>query len=124
MDIGTQKMKTLLYLAAVLTLGLFAGCQSGKEPGSTSHALVQINNHMLAEIQQTTAKVFGEDGYTQTYSTPELMVFERPGSRRDALKYGGWTGEGVTMQVRVAFTALAGGSYRLQADAYSVQNAS
>ena len=50
------------------------------------------------------------------------MIFERQGSRRDAAKYGGWSGEGVTMRVRVAFTELAGGSYRLQADVSAVQN--
>ena len=50
------------------------------------------------------------------------MVFERPGSRADALKWGGWWGEGVIMRVKVVVSELANGGCLLQADAYAVQN--
>jgi len=117
-----MKLNSLIQLAALLGLLLVTGCQSAHEPGGTSHAVVQINGHSLDEIQQTTAVVFGEEGYSLGGRTPDQMLFQRPGSRRDAAKYGGWSGDGVTMRVRVDFTALAGGSYRLQADAYAQQN--
>jgi len=39
------------------------------------------------------------------------MVFERPGSRSDALKWGGWSGKGVTMRVKVRLSQLANGGY-------------
>jgi hypothetical protein len=85
---------------------------------------VQINGHSLQEILQTTAAVFGEEGYSPGMSSDTQMVFERPGNRRDAAKWGGWSGEGVTMVVKVAFRELAGGSHLVQADAYARQNAS
>jgi hypothetical protein len=113
-----------LLLTGLFCLSLLSACQSAREPGGTSHAVVQINGRTLKEIQDTTAVVFGEEGYSLRSRSAAQMVFSRPGSRRDAAKYGGWSGEGVTMQVRVAFTELAGGSYRVQADAYAEQNAS
>jgi hypothetical protein len=88
-----------------------------------SHASARIQGRTVAEIQQTTTAVFREEGYGLTLSTPMEMVFERPGSRRDALKWGGWTGQGVTMRVKVQLSRMLDGNYLLQADAYAVQNA-
>jgi hypothetical protein len=117
-----MKPKPLHTLAGLLCLLLFTGCQSANQPGSASHAVVQINGRSLAEIQRTTSVVFGEESYSLGTTSPEMMIFERPGSRRDAAKYGGWYGEGVIMRVKVGFRELAGGSYLLQADAYAGQN--
>ena len=106
----------------VLAVTLLCGCQSTKQPGSQSHASVQLNNRPLSEVQATTATVFREDGYRLAFSSAEEMVFERVGSRADALKWGGWTGNGVIMRVKVKFNALGESAYLLQADAYAVQN--
>jgi hypothetical protein len=120
-----MKIKThkLLFLG-LLTLSLpgLVGCQSAKEPGSMSHAAVRIQGRPVADIQQTATAVFREQAYALATATPEEMVFERPGSRRDALKWGGWTGQGVTMRVKVRLIAALDGGYLLQADAYAVQN--
>jgi hypothetical protein len=115
-------MKPFFFSLLLLCAALMAGCQAAHEPGGTSHAVVQVSGHSLEKIQQTTAVVFGEEGYSLAMSSPDAMIFDRAGSRRDAAKYGGWSGEGVTMRVRVDFTELAGGSYRLQADVSTVQN--
>jgi hypothetical protein len=116
-------VKLLLSVTGLLVLLLSSACQSAHEPGGTSHAVKQIQGRSLEEIQKTTAEVFGAEGYTERGRNPEMMVFDRAGSRRDAAKYGGWSGEGVTMRVRVGFTGLAGGNYRLQADATAVEDA-
>ena len=87
-----------------------------------NHASARIRGHSLAEIQQTTTAVFREAGYAQTLSSPVEMVFERPGSRSDARKWGGWLGEGVTMRVKIQLSEMTDGSHLLQADAYAVQN--
>ena len=50
------------------------------------------------------------------------MVFDRPGSRRDALKWGGFLGAGVTMRVKVRLSVMLDGDQLVQADAYAVQN--
>jgi len=108
--------------AAILSLLLATGCRSAKEPGSMSHASVQIKGQPISEIRQTTEAVFSESGYALTLNGSGQMVFERLGSRRDALKWGGWTGEGVVMRVKVRITEMPQGACLLQADAYAVQN--
>ena len=118
------RMQFDTFVAGLLALGAvsLAGCQSAKEPGSMSHAAVQIQGRSLADIQQTTTAVFREESYALTTASPEAMIFERPGSRQDALKWGGWSGQGVTMRVKVRLTEMLDGGYLLQADAYAVQN--
>jgi hypothetical protein len=111
-----------LFALLAMCVGGLIGCQSAREPGSMSHASVQIQGHQVAEIQQTATTVFREQAYALATATPEEMVFERPGTRRDALKWGGWAGQGVTMRVKVRLTAMLNGGYLLMADAYAVQN--
>jgi hypothetical protein len=75
-----------------------------------SHAVVQISGRTVADIQQTATAVFREEGYALSLNTAEMMVFERPGSRRDAIKWGDIGGRGVTMRVMVKLsTTLDGG---------------
>ena len=105
-----------------LSLAAFVGCQSAKQPGTMSHASVQVQGHSVAEIQQTATTVFREEGYALASASPEEMVFERPGSRRDAVKWGGWAGEGVTMRVKAGLSKMTDGSYLVEAVAYAVQN--
>ena len=88
-----------------------------------SHASVEIKGHSVAEIQQTATAVFREEGYALAGATPQQMVFDRPGSRRDALKWGGFAGNGVTMRVKVGLSGTLDGGQLLLADAYAVQNA-
>ena len=108
----------------LLTLSLIGlvGCQSAKQPGSMSHASVQIQGRSVVEIQQTATAVFREAGYASVLAATEEMVFERPGSRRDALKWGGWLEQGVTMRGKGRVSEMLNGSYLLQADVYAVQN--
>lgn len=108
--------------SALLGLLFLTGCQSAKQPGSQSHAAVQIQGRPVAEIQQTATAVFREEGYALALATPREMVFERPGSRRDAVKWGGLAGQGVTMRVKVQLSVMLDGGQLLQADAYAVQN--
>ncbi|MEY4388267.1 MAG: hypothetical protein RLY20_3550 [Verrucomicrobiota bacterium] len=110
----------LFAFASWLLVGL-TGCQSGTEPGSQSHAVVQIKGHSLAEIQTATTAVFTEAGYWPKLAQPDQMMFERPGSRRDAVKWGNIAGGGVNMRVKVLFSVLPNGNQLLQADAYAVQ---
>jgi len=108
----------------VLVLTSLLGCQSTKQPGSMSHASVRLRGHTAEEIVRTTAVVFDEAGYAQAPASDSTaqMVFERPGSRRDALKWGGWSGAGVTMRVKVGMTSMVDGSVLLVADVFAVQN--
>lgn len=115
-----------ILFRGLLIFGLagVVGCQSARQPGSMSHAFVQIQNHSLAEIQEATTAVLHEAGYALTLSTSDEMVFDRLGSRWDAFKWGGWiTGQGVTMRVKVRVSEPPTGGCLLQANAYAVQDA-
>jgi len=114
--------KLAIFALLILCLAGLVGCQSSKQPGSMSHASVQIRGRSLAEIQQTTTAVFHGEGYALGRSTSEEMVFDRPGTRRDALKWGGWSGQGVTMRVKVSMSGTLEGGYLLGATAYAVEN--
>ncbi len=117
-----NKFPSRFCLAWVAVLGvLLVGCQSGKQPGSASHASVLIAGHSSEEIQQTVTTVFQEAGYGVALSLPTQMVFERPGSRRDAIKWGNIGGGGVNMRVKVQFSTFPDGRRLVQADAYAVQ---
>jgi len=120
----TARIQFNTFVAGLLALGTVSlvGCQSAKQPGSMSHASVQVKGHPLEDIRLTTTAVFREAGYSLVAASPEEMVFERPGSRRDAAKWGGWSGEGVTMRVKVGLSKMTDGGYLLEADAYAVQN--
>jgi hypothetical protein len=111
-------------LFGLMSLGLtcLLGCQSANQAGSMSHASVPIQSRSLADIQQITTSVFREEGYALAGATPDQMVFQRPGTRRDALKWGGWAGQGVTIKVKVGMSRTLGGGYLLEANAYAVQN--
>jgi hypothetical protein len=112
------------FVAGLLALGAvsFVGCQSARQPGSMSHASVQVKGHSLEDIRQTATAVFRDAGYSLVATSQEEMVFDRPGSRRDAAKWGGWSGEGVTMRVKVRLSRMLDGAQLLQADAFAVQN--
>ena len=118
---------TTLLTAALALLALCAaslvGCQSSKQPGSSSHASVTVKGHSDAEIRQVTKAVFAEDQYSLRSEGADYMEFQRPGSRRDALKWGGWTGEGVVIRAKVRMTKLADNSCLLQLDMFAVRDA-
>jgi hypothetical protein len=118
---------SIIFAAAPMVLALcaasFVGCASSNQAGSYSHGAVTIKGRSDAEIRQVTKTVFAEDGYAFASEGPEYMEFQRPGSRRDALKWGGWDGEGVVVRAKVRMTKLADDSYVLQLDMFAVHDA-
>ena len=124
-------MKTICHttlLTAALTLlavcaASLVGCRSANQPGSSSHASVTIKGHSDAEIRQATKAVFAADAYSLRSESADFMEFQRPGSRRDAVKWGGWTGEGVMIRAKVRMTNLADNSCLLQLDMFAVRDA-
>ena len=105
---------------------LGSGCHSS-QPSSASFASVVIHNHSLAEVQQTTAQVFRENGYFSAVTGPNTMLFEREGSRANDIAYNGiagsYYGEKSKVRVRGEVVELGGNSWRLQCQAFMVRNA-
>lgn len=116
-------LSRLIPLLCLSLLPLLSGCQSAREPGSSSMASVRIEGATRDQVVAATKAVFSEDGYTLTANSPSELVFQRQGSRRDALKYGGWFGEGVVMRVNVRFSPAGDGAELVQADVRAVRNA-
>jgi len=116
-------MKSIGNLLCIggFSLLLVTGCQSSK-PGSSSHAAVEIKGHSATEIQDTTVAVFAENGYTLRTNTPVLMLFDRPASTGEKLKYGDWYNDGMRIQVKARLQSEPGQTYLLRADVYSVQD--
>jgi hypothetical protein len=120
-------IRTLLWFSTLLLSLLcaagLAGCASSKQPGGYSHGAVTIKDRSDAEIRQVSKAVFAENQYALKSEGADYMEFERPGSRRDALKWGGWFGEGVVIRAKLKMTKLADNSCLLQLDMYSVRDA-
>ena len=109
-------------LLALCAVGL-VGCKTSEKPGSSSHASVTVKGRSDKEIRQVTKVVFGEQGYVLASERAEYMEFQRPGSRSDALKWGGWSGDGVVIRAKVRMTRLADDSCLLQLDMFVVRDA-
>ena len=118
---------TTLVAAVPMLLALCAaaliGCQSAKQPGSSSHGSVIVKGRSDAEIRQVTKTVFAEDGYMFVAEEAEFMEFQRPGSRRDELKWGSWYSQGVVIRAKVKLTKLGDEGRLLQLDMFAVRDA-
>lgn len=116
-------MKSISTLFSLVALSLFlvAGCQSSK-PGSSSHAAVEIKGHSATEVQNTTVAVFAENGFTLRTNTPVLMLFDRPATTGEKVKYGDWLNDGMKMQIKVRLQSQPEQTYLLRADVYAVQD--
>jgi hypothetical protein len=112
-------------VAGLLALGAagLAGCQSSQPSSGYSQGLLTIKGHTDAQIRQVTKAVFAEDGYAFVSEGGEGFVFQRPGTRGDALKYGGWYSEGVVLRAKVRMTEMGVDSYVLKLDMFVVRNA-
>jgi hypothetical protein len=114
-----------LFVAGLLALCAVSlvGCQSANQAGGYSHGAVTVKGRSDAEIRQVTKAVFAENGYALLSEGAAFIEFQRPGTRRDALKWGGWYGEGVMVRAKVRITNLAEDSRVLQLDMYAVRDA-
>ena len=115
-----------MVATAFFTLLISTGCHTG-QPASASFASVVISGKTPAEICQTTAAVFAEDGYRARSLSPDNMVFEKEASRGQSLAYSGvvdtYYGATTVVRVRAQVVELAPGSNRLQCTAGMVRNA-
>ena len=108
----------VMFLSAMLVTG--CATMSGKAKGMAS---VEISNAATAQIAATTKKVFINDGYELARQSSSTMVFLKPGSRMDDLKYGGLINEeGVWVQAVLNISEKANGIHWLSCDVYMVKN--
>jgi hypothetical protein len=114
--------RSALFLSVVFfSAMLVTGCavMSGKAKGMAS---VEISNATTAQISAATKKVFINDGYEVNKQSPTTIVFLKPGSRMDDIKYGGLMNEeGVWVQAVLNISEKANGIHWLSCDVYMVK---
>ena len=107
----------VIFFSAILATG--CATMSGKAKGMAS---VEISNATTAQIAATTKKVFINDGYELARQSSSTMVFLKPGSRMDDIKYGGLMNEeGVWVQAVLNISEKANGIHWLSCDVYMVK---
>jgi hypothetical protein len=124
---GRQAGGCAWRLAALLALGLGAlmngGCRSTPKPESEVFASVIIAGNTPGQIGAMTTQVFQAHGYKVAAAGRKGLVFEKEGSTWSNLAYGSWLGDTpVWERVKVAIEPVAEAAFRLQCQAYRVQD--
>lgn len=91
-------------------------------PASAGFASVKIAGESEATVRAAAIRAFAGEGYALV-SEANGLVFEREGTRRDVLAYGGALDSApVRIRVHAQIISLAGGVLRLQCRACAVRN--
>ncbi len=126
-DAGRRPAGRAWKLLALLALGLGAfvggGCRSTPEPEAGGFASVLIGGNTPGQIGAMAIDMFNAHGYLAVESGQTHLVFEKKGSSLSNLAYGSWLGDTpVWMRVKVAIVPVAEATFRLQCQAYRVQD--
>ena len=117
----TREAQSLIGLG--LLLGMMTGCASSGSKTTGSHAGVTIKGHDVTDVVLTTRDVFVEHGYTLSKAEPDRMIFERPGTKGDQLKYGSFGSPGVVIRVKVDIEEVGTEMFFLRCNVYAVRDA-
>ncbi len=121
MVVPVRTFVTLSSVTMLMALALLGGCQSTAQPGSGSHASVRISGATEENIRQAVASVFQNNGYTLVSGSREGMVFERPASSWDSVKWGGWgQGSTVVMRVKIKLETVMASAYVVSCNVFYV----
>ncbi len=84
-------------------------------------ATVGVQGETLGTVRETVESVFTAAGFAVAAGLPELMVFERPATRRQIATYGSWGGVEVRTRLKVEITPQSGDFYLLRCRSYIVR---
>jgi hypothetical protein len=132
MNLSSKKRPTPSLFAA-LTAGIalaaivVTGCSSMGQPASASFASVQFSGKSAKEIRDTTMAVFREESFRVFIADSGQLVFDREGSRANAVARNGLVaaqaGSVTVVRVRADVVELAPATHRLHCQAYMVTDA-
>lgn len=111
-------LRTVRCMTLLALLCLVAGCKTTDMANDGSLASTLITGHTETEIQQATIAVFQANGFDQLAD----LTFEKQGSQRDTVMFGGLDSERVWIKIRVHVSPRGKDRYVLGCDAYAVQN--
>ena len=109
-------------LVIVTAMVALPGCQSSKQPGSSSLAAVIVPCNNSNAIYEATLTVFQGSGWTLSEPDRDTILFHREGTKRDNRLYGNW-GEPVWLWAEVRIQPY-GTIYLLRCDSYVVRHPS
>lgn len=112
-----------LWLAIGFVVELLAGCSSTSSPGSRSHAAVTLRGHGVTDVVLTTREVFSDHGFTLAHAETDRMIFERPGTKSEQVKYGSFGSSGVVIRAKVDVQEMGPDTFFLRCDVFSVRDA-
>lgn len=111
-------------LLILLFAGLLAGCSSkGSKDTTGSHAGITIKGHDVTDVVLTTRDVFADHDFVLAKAEPDRMVFERPGTRGEQIKYGSFSSPDVTIRAKVDLQELGPKMFFLRCDFFAVRDA-
>jgi len=111
------------WLATFFALALSVGCASLQSPTSGSHAAVTITGHGVTEVVLTTREVFAAHGFTLARAEPDRMIFERPGTKGEQVKYGSFGSSAVVVRAKVDLQEMGPESFFLRCNVFTVRDA-
>lgn len=114
---------TVLLLGFLGALMLLAGCSSMGSSVSGSHAGVTITGHDVTEVVLTTREVFIAHGYLLARAEIDRMIFERPGTKGEQVKYGSFGSSAVVIRAKVDVQQMGPETFYLRCDLFSVRDA-
>ena len=100
---------------------MFSGGCASTHPGSSSLAYVVVEGAELEDIRAETRRVFDDEFYEVERDQPNEIIFEREGTQRDKVLWGGYVERDLRMRVVVTFEPFAKGGVLVCADAYVVR---
>jgi hypothetical protein len=90
---------------------------------SGSHAGVSLEGHDVTEVVLMTREVFTAHGYGLARAETDRMIFERPATTSEQVKYGSWGSSGVVIRAKVDIQDLGPDAFYLRCDMFTVRDA-
>jgi len=111
------------YLGLLGALVVGPGCSSAGASMSGRHAGVTIKGHGVTDVVLTTREVFNKHGYTLAGAERDRMIFERPGTTGEQVKYGSFGSSAVVIRAKVDIQDMGLDTFFLRCDIFSVRDA-
>jgi hypothetical protein len=120
---GATVLRPGAWLAFFWLAAMLAGCASGGSKSIASHGGITIKGRAVTDVILTTRDVFTKNGYVLAKAEPNRMVFERPGTRAEQVKYGSFGSPHVTIRAKVDLQDMGAETFFLRCDAFAVRDA-
>ena len=118
-----RSLFTAVAAAAVVAL---SGCKSSPTvdgvPVSDAMAAVSVNGVGIERVREAVIQTFRIAGYSQEFSRPGELIFDRVGSRSKQLQYGTYMGGPMYDRVKVYIDTITPMEHILRGDLFVVTN--